>query len=92
MREQKIEQKLVEMVKTRGGRALKLTCPGFSGMPDRMILTPKGKIFFVEVKAPGQKPRALQAARHKWLTDWGFKVYVLDSIDGVEPLVEEVMR
>ena len=54
-----IEQKLVKAVKGRGGLALKLTCPGYTGMPDRMVLFPGGRLCFVEVKALGKVPRQL---------------------------------
>ena len=43
-----------------GGICPKLVSPGFDGMPDRMVLLPNGRIGFVEVKAPGEKPRPLQ--------------------------------
>ncbi len=59
MREKNIEQKFVKAVKSAGGIAPKLTCPGFDGMPDRLVLMPEGRIGFVEVKAPGKEPRPL---------------------------------
>ena len=62
MLEKHIEQQFVKAVRAAGGIAPKLTCPGFDGMPDRLALLPGGKIVFVEVKAPGQKPRPLQLA------------------------------
>ena len=52
MREKTIEQKLVQAVKTKGGIAPKFVSPGFSGVPDRLILLPDGKCGFVEVKVP----------------------------------------
>ena len=58
--EQQIEKKLVEKVKQVGGMALKFVSPGNSGVPDRLVLIAIGKIAFVEVKAPGEKPRPLQ--------------------------------
>lgn len=64
MRETLIEQKLVKDTKAAGGIALKFTSPGFDGMPDRVLLFPDGRLCFVEVKAPGKKPRPLQLARH----------------------------
>ena len=51
MREKAIEQKLVKAVRARGGIAPKFVSPGFSGVPDRLILLPDGKCGFVEVKA-----------------------------------------
>ena len=77
MREQQIEQNLAKAVKAAGGIAPKFTSPGFAGMPDRLVLMPGGHIGFVEVKAPGEKPRPLQLSRHRLLRRLGFPVYVL---------------
>ena len=79
MREKIIEKKLVQAVKTSGGIAPKFVSPGFDGMPDRIVLLPGGHIGFVEVKAPGEKPRPLQLSRHGLLRRLGFKVFVLDD-------------
>ena len=59
MREKYIEQQLARAVKIAGGICPKLVSPGTDGMPDRMILLPGCRIGFVEVKAPGKKPRPL---------------------------------
>ena len=90
MREKVIEQKLVKAVKNVGGIAPKLICPGFDGMPDRLLLLPEGKLAFIEVKAPGKSPRALQAARHKLLRDLGFKVYMLDGMQQIGVILDEI--
>ena len=79
MREKITEQKLTKAVKNMGGIAPKFVSPGFDGMPDRIVLLPGGHIGFVEVKAPGEKPRPLQLARHGLLRRLGFKVFVLDD-------------
>ena len=44
MIEKQIENKLTMAVKKNGGIALKLVCPSFAGMPDRLILLPDGHI------------------------------------------------
>lgn len=90
MREKSIEQKLVKAVKAAGGICPKLVCPGFDGMPDRMVLLPHGRLGFVEVKAPKQKPRPLQTARHLLLTRLGFKVYVLDSPEKIGGIIDGI--
>ena len=90
MREKTIEQKLIKAVKNAGGIAPKLVSPGFDGMPDRMVLLPEGNIGFVEVKAPGKKPRPLQAARHRLLRRLGFKVYVLDDPEQIGGILDEI--
>ena len=88
--EKEIEQKLVQAVKAWGGIAPKLSSHGFAGLPDRMVLLPGGKIGFVEVKAPGRKPRELQLSRHKLLRRLGFKVYVLDDISQIPQIIQEI--
>lgn len=90
MREKVIEQKLVKAVKAAGGIAPKLVSPGFDGMPDRMVLMPGGRIGFVEVKAPGEKPRPLQVSRHRLLRRLGFRVYVLDDAEQIGGIIDEI--
>lgn len=90
MREKVIEKKLIQAVKASGGIAPKLVSPGFDGMPDRIVLLPGGHIGFVEVKAPGEKPRPLQLARHRLLRRLGFKVYVLDDEQQTEQILMEI--
>ena len=90
MREKQIEHALVMAVKAAGGMCPKLVSPGTDGMPDRMILLPKGHIGFVEVKAPGKKPRPLQERRHKQMRELGFKVFILDGRKQIPEILEEV--
>lgn len=40
MREKEVEQKLVKVVKARGGICPKWVSPGFDGMPDRIVFLP----------------------------------------------------
>lgn len=90
MREKFIEQKLVMEVKKRGGICPKWVAVGFSGMPDRLVFLPGRKFGLVEVKAPGEKPRALQASRHRLLSRLGFHVYVLDNIEKIGGILDEI--
>lgn len=88
MREKQIEQRLVQEVRKRGGICPKFTSPGFAGMPDRLILLPGGGFAFAELKAPGQKPRPLQKARHTLLRRLGFRVFVIDEIAQVKTALD----
>lgn len=90
MREKIIEQKLAAAVKKYGGICPKFTSPGFDGMPDRLMLLPNGRFAFVEVKAPGEKPRPLQLARHGMLQRLGFQVYVLDDAEQIGGIIDAV--
>lgn len=90
MREKAVEQKLVRAVKAAGGLCPKFTSPGFDGMPDRICLMNNGRMAFIEVKAPGKKPRPLQIARHELLRSLGFKVFVLDRPEQIGGIIDEI--
>ena len=90
MREKIIEQKLTLMVKRQGGIAVKFVSPSFAGMPDRLVLLPDGLIAFVELKAPGKRPRPLQEARHRLLRSLGFNVYVIDKPELIGGMLDEL--
>lgn len=88
--EKVIERRLVELIKLRKGLCIKLLTYQFIGLPDRMCLFPGGKIVFVELKSTGKKPTKIQIAVHKMLKNLGFRVEVIDTIEGVEKLIAEV--
>lgn len=90
MREKQIEQKPVQAVRKSGGMCLKFVSPSYDGMPDRIILLPGRHFAFVEVKAPGEKPRPLQLSRHKLLRRLGFPVYVLDGVEQIGGILDEI--
>lgn len=73
------------------GLCLKFTSPGTIGVPDRVVIVPRG-VFFVEVKAPGKKPRKSQLAVHKKFKDQGHRVYVVDSYESVDRFLREVQE
>lgn len=78
--EKDVEQRLVRLIKNHGGLALKWVCPGWAGVPDRIVLLPGGRIYFIELKRP-QGGRI--AERQKWWADklrgLGFDCYFLLS-------------
>ena len=76
--EKEIEAKLCKMVRQHGGLCLKWVCPGWSGVPDRIIVLPGGRVLFAETKRPkGGRLSPLQ----KWwldkLTELGFFACVI---------------
>ena len=82
--EAKVENRLREGVKARGGVAVKFSAPGYRAWPDRLVLMPGGQIYFVELKAPKKKPTKQQLIRHRQIEDLGFYVTVLDSAEAVD--------
>lgn len=92
MREKTVEQKLVQAVRNRGGVCWKFTSPSTVGVPDRVVILPGGHIGFVEVKAPGEKPRPVQAIRIDQLRGLGATCLVLDDISEVEAVCDAILR
>jgi len=88
--EKDLEKRLVREIEKIGGEALKFNSTK-SGMPDRLILMPKGRAYFVEMKKPGEKPRPLQLKRKRDLEKLGFQVKVIDSIDQIDIFIKEVI-
>lgn len=88
--EKVIERKLVEAVKANGGMCIKLLCDNLLGLPDRMALMPHSKIAFVELKTTGQKPRRIQVFMHNKLRNLGFRVEVIDTVEGVNNFINSI--
>ncbi len=89
IREREIEAFLRQKIKSAGGLCLKFVSPGWAGAPDRLCLLPGGKIFFVELKRPGERPRKIQLKRHEELRKLGFSVYVIDGKEYVLDLIDD---
>lgn len=76
--EKDIEKKLRTRIENMGGRCLKWVCPGWIGVPDRIILLPGARIYFVETKRPkGGELSAMQKKWRQWLTELGFSYRVV---------------
>lgn len=90
MNEKLIEKKLREEVQKLKGQALKFFCISFTGMPDRIILMPGGRVWFVETKSTGKKPTPRQAAVHGLLRKLGFEVWVIDSQESLDQFLNVI--
>lgn len=87
MLEKALEQKLVARARAAGGLAIKWVAPSLSGVPDRIVFLPGGVVRFVELKAPGRKPTALQVRVHEMLRRLGADVRVVDSEEGIDEVL-----
>ena len=90
--EKDIEKYLRVEIKKIGGIAYKLVSPGNLGVPDRLVLLPNGKIYFVELKAPGGKLRPTQVAQHRRISNLGFKVLTLDRKEAVNGFMNKIQE
>lgn len=64
--ERDIEKSLGRMIGRHGGMCLKWVCPGWAGVPDRIILLPGGVIMFAELKRP---KGGVISPQQKWWAD-----------------------
>lgn len=83
--EKDIEKALREMVEQHGGLCLKWVCPGWAGVPDRIILLPGARIIFAETKRP--KGGRLSELQKWWLSKilaLGFNAWVIWNEDHLE--------
>ena len=94
MRESEIEAHLVKRVKELGGEVRKVQWVGRNGAPDRLVMLPSivqgratDRTVWVELKAPGQKAKPHQLREHERMRAMGQRVFVVDSIEGVEELL-----
>lgn len=93
--EKDIESKLRRTVERHGGKCLKWVCPGWSGVPDRIILLPGAVVIFAETKRPkGGKLERLQAWWQKQLQALGFVsvvVWTLEDVAALETIILEIL-
>ena len=90
MREKHIETTLTAQAKKRGGLALKFTSPGTTGVPDRLVILPPGRLGFVETKTTGDTPRPIQKHRIQQLKNLGCRVYVIDHTDQIPGVLNAI--
>lgn len=91
-RERDVEKKLIDGISDLGGRCLKWVAPGTSGVPDRIVLLPGGRVLFVEVKRDGGRPSKLQKYWHRKLKTLGMDARFVEGISEVEELLDELGR
>ena len=93
MLEKDIEKKLKKPIKAMGGLCLKFTTPGFTGVPDRLILLPGGHVLFAETKRFSKKERPRQEFVQGVLRNLGFVVFsTVDTIQKVDEIIEFCRR
>ena len=88
--ESQLERKLFERIKKMGGMALKFISPGRAGVPDRIILMPEGKIYFVEMKSRRGEINPIQEYVFEKFKNLGFEVRILNSEEKIKNFLQEI--
>lgn len=90
MKESDIEDKVCKYARALGWEAYKFTSPSRRNVPDRLMVTPFGYMFFIEFKAPGKKPTAGQEREIARLEEKGVMVWVVDDVDEGKDAIAEI--
>lgn len=90
MIEKQIEEKVGTYAKEQGFLVYKFTSPQRAAVPDRLYITPRGKVFFVEFKREGMKPTPAQQREHERLREQGVMVFVIDDVDKGRAMVDQM--
>ena len=80
MLEKDIERKVCEYARSKGCLAYKFTSPNRAAVPDRLFIF-KGKVWFIEFKAPGKQATKPQLREHSILATHFLDVFVIDSVE-----------
>ena len=81
--ESHLEKMLNDGGRRAGGMSFKMA-PTTSGLPDRMVLWPGGRIELVELKTEKGKTRRIQEIWHYRMAELGTEVIVVRGISGVQ--------
>ncbi|MGD9156902.1 MAG: VRR-NUC domain-containing protein [Desulfobacteraceae bacterium] len=90
--EKDVESRLRKKVMALGFLCEKFTSPQRRSVPDRLVTTNGGRMYFVELKAPGKKPTSAQQRDHERRRAMGFEVLVIDSYEGVDAFIEMLKK
>jgi hypothetical protein len=98
MLESEIENTLRKRIKAlkNGVQYRKFVSPGYTGVPDRVILLPGAHVIFVELKQPGKKERKRQEYVQEQFRQLGFEVYssvrTIEQINAIVERCKEVLQ
>ena len=88
-KESNIEAKACKYAKDLDFYVRKFSSPSQRGVPDRLFLSPHGVVFFIEFKAPGKEPTALQLREIELIRSNNGNAYWADSLDGAKKIIDK---
>lgn len=91
MLEKQIEKHVCDYARSQGFLAYKFTSPARAAVPDRLMVTPHGHVFFIEFKKEGAKITPAQEREHQLLRSKGIVVYVVDNVAYGKKLIDTTL-
>lgn len=84
------ESALKDGVRSLKGLCLKIRFLGMAGAPDRLVLLPWGRFYFVELKRMGGKLEVSQTIMFPKLAKRGFPVEILYGVEQVQAWLTKI--
>ena len=88
MLEKQIEKAVCDYAKSKGLLHYKFTSPGHLGVPDRMFVTKRGTIFFIEFKSESGKTTPSQEREIARLAGHNVTVFVVHGVDNGKDIID----
>ena len=90
--EKQIEAAVCDYAKTKGVLAYKFTSPNRMAVPDRLFISPDGRIWFCEFKREGQTPTPAQYREHDRLRKHMVNVFVIDTVAEGKLMIDSMLE
>lgn len=88
--EKLLEKQLSNEVKRLGGWSIKLPAYIVGGLPDRLLLMPRGRAYFAEIKTTGEDLTPVQKLVRSRIEALGFIVFKIDSNEALVRAIIEI--
>jgi len=88
MLEKQIEARVCEYARTKSVLAYKFTSPARAAVPDRLFISPNGRMWFCEFKREGQKATVAQEREHAKLRQQKVNVFVIDNVTEGKTMID----
>jgi len=90
--EKDIEKHICEYGRSLGVLCYKFTSPSRAAVPDRLLITPNGVVFFMELKRKGEVPTASQRVEISKIQKTGVRVFIVDNVQDGKNVINAMMK
>jgi Holliday junction resolvase len=80
-KESTIQRKIIKALTASGHYVIKLIQTNKNGIPDLLVIKPRGEVYFIEVKSESGKLSPLQKHRIQELSNYYIKTLVMDKAE-----------
>jgi hypothetical protein len=89
MLEREIQKQVITYARSKRMICYKMDATNAIGVPDYLLLTAGGDVFFIEFKQLGKKPTPMQEREHARLRANNIKVYVINTVEAGKAAIDE---